>query len=261
MIGQTISHYKVLAKLGEGGMGVVYKAEDTRLKRLVALKFLPPQIMASEAEKNRFVHEARAAAALNHPNICTIHEIDEVDGQTFIAMEFIEGQSLKEKIEAGPPQLDEVVNIAMQVAEGLQAAHEKGVTHRDIKPANIMVTTKGQAKIMDFGLAKLTKQKTRLTQTGMTVGTLAYMSPEQAQGIDADHRTDIWSFGVVLYEMITGRLPFRGEYEAAITYAIMNVQPEPLARYKAGVSEGLQRIVDKALDKDRETRYQHIDEL
>jgi serine/threonine protein kinase len=208
MIGQTILHYKILAKLGEGGMGVVYKAEDTKLKRLVALKFLPSSIMASEAEKTRFIHEAQAAAALNHPNICTIYEINEIDEQAFIAMEFVEGQSLKEKIEDGPLKLDEALNIAMQVAEGLQAAHEKGITHRDIKPANVMITTKGQAKIMDFGLAKLAGQKTRLTKTGMTVGTLAYMSPEQIQGLDADARSDIFSFGVTLYEMLTRQLPF-----------------------------------------------------
>ncbi|MCI0555226.1 MAG: serine/threonine-protein kinase, partial [Anaerolineae bacterium] len=260
MIGQTISHYKILEKLGGGGMGVVYKAEDTKLKRFVALKFLPSSIMASEAEKTRFIHEAQAAAALDHPNICTIHEIDEADGQLFIAMAYIEGQSLKEKIESGPLKLGEALGIAMQVSEGLQAAHEKGITHRDIKPANIMVTPKGQAKIMDFGLAKLAGQS-RLTKTGMTMGTVAYMSPEQLQGIDVDHCSDIWSFGVVLYEMITGRLPFAAEYEAALAYSIMNETPKPLARYKADVSEGLQRVVDKALDKDRETRYQHMDDL
>jgi serine/threonine protein kinase len=200
MIGKIISHYKILAKLGEGGMGVVYKAEDTRLKRLVALKFLPSSIMASEAEKARFIHEAQAAAALNHPNICTIHEIDEAEGHLFIAMEFVEGQSLKEKVASGMLQVASVIDIAIQIAEGLQAAHEKKITHRDIKPANVMLTPKGQVKIMDFGLAKLAG-RSALTKEGMTLGTVAYMSPEQARGENVDHRTDIWAFGVVLYEI------------------------------------------------------------
>ncbi len=269
MIGKTISHYKILEKLGEGGMGVVYKAEDTKLKRLVALKFLPfrrahvePSFLrASEAEKTRFIHEAQAAAALNHPNICTIYEIDEADGQTFIAMEFVEGASLKEKIAAGPLKIDEAINLAAQIAEGLQAAHEKGITHRDIKPANVMITNKGQAKIMDFGLAKLADQKTRLTKTGMTVGTVAYMSPEQAQGADADHRSDIWSFGVMLYEMITGQHPFKGLYEQAVMYSIMNEEPEPMTGLRTGVPMELERIVNKAMRKDRSGRYQSVNEL
>ncbi len=261
MIGKTISHYKILAKLGEGGMGVVYKAEDKKLKRVVALKFLPSSMMAGESEKIRLVHEAQAAAALNHPNICTIYEIDEADGQQFIAMEFVEGASLKEKIAAGPLKIDEAINLATQVAEGLQAAHEKKITHRDIKPANIMITTKGQAKIMDFGLAKLAGQKTRLTKTGMTVGTVAYMSPEQAQGIDADHRTDIWALGVVLYEMITGLHPFKGDYEQAVMYSIMNEEPEPVTGLRTGVSMELERIVNKALAKKPLERYQHTDEI
>jgi len=261
MIGKTISHYKILEKLGEGGMGVVYKAEDTKLKRTVALKFLPSSIMASEAEKTRFVHEAQAAAALNHPNICTIHEIDEAEGHLFIAMEFVEGQSLKEKIASGMLQVAIVLDLAMQIAEGLQAAHEKGITHRDIKPANVMITNKGQAKIMDFGLAKLTGQKTRLTKTGMTVGTVAYMSPEQAQGIDADHRSDIWSFGVVLYEMLTGQSPFKGVYEQAVMYSILNENPEPITGLRTGVPMELERIVNKAMAKNTNERYQHVDEM
>jgi len=260
MIGKTISHYKILARLGEGGMGVVYKAEDTRLKRLVALKFLPPSIMASEAEKTRFIHEAQAAAALNHPNICMIFEIDEAEGQAFIAMEFIEGQSLKEKIEAGPLKLDEALSIAMQVAEGLQAAHEKQITHRDIKPANIMLTTKGQAKIMDFGLAKLAG-RSALTKEGTTVGTIAYMSPEQARGEEVDHRTDIWAFGVVLYEMITGQLPFKGEYEQAVVYSILCEEPKPLTGLHTGVPMELERVVNKAMAKKAGERHQHIDEM
>jgi len=272
MIDKQISHYKILTNLGEGGMGVVYKAEDTRLKRIVALKFLPPSMLVSEAEKTRFIHEAQAAAALNHPNICTIYEIDEVEGQSFIAMEFIEGQSLKEKIASGPAiplinvdgkagQVANVIDIAIQIGEGLLAAHEKGITHRDIKPANVMITNKGQAKIMDFGLAKLAGQKTRLTQTGMTVGTLAYMSPEQLQGIDADHRSDIWALGVVLYEILTGKLPFQGEYEAAMVYSILNEDPPPMISLRAGVPMELERIVNKAMAKNAKERYQHLDEI
>ena len=260
MIGRTISHYKIIEKLGEGGMGVVYKAEDTKLKRLVALKFLPSSIMASDAEKARFIHEAQAAAALNHPNICTIYEINEIDGQAFIAMEFIEGHSLKEKIEAGPLKLDEALGIAIQVAEGLQAAHEKKITHRDIKPANIMLTTKGQVKIMDFGLAKLAG-RSALTKEGTTLGTVAYMSPEQARGENVDHRTDIWASGVVLYEMITGQLPFKGEYEQAVMYSIMHEEPEPITGLRTGVPMELERIVNKALAKKTSLRYQNIADL
>ncbi len=260
MIGQTIAHYKILAKLGEGGMGVVYKAEDTKLKRLVALKFLPSSIMASEAEKTRFVHEAQAAAALNHPNICTIYEIDEAEGHLFIAMEFIEGHSLKEKIAAGPLKLDAALNIAMQVAEGLQAAHEKGITHRDIKPANIMITTKGQAKIMDFGLAKQAG-RTVVTKEGMTLGTAAYMSPEQAGGEEVDRRTDIWALGVVLYEMITGQMPFKGVYEQAVVYSILSENPEPITGLRTGVPMELERIVNKALAKKTSLRYQNVEDL
>jgi serine/threonine-protein kinase len=260
MIGQTISHYKILAKLGEGGMGVVYKAEDTKLKRIVALKFLSALALSGE-DKSRFLREAQAAAALNHPNICTIHAIDEVDGQMFIAMEFIEGQSLREKINAGPLKIDEAIKFAMQIADGLQAAHEKGITHRDIKSANIMITEKSQVKIMDFGLAKLARGGTMLTKEGMTLGTAAYMSPEQAQGEVVDHRTDIWSLGVVLYEMISGRLPFRGEYEAAMMYSIVNENPEPLTSLRSNVPMDLERVVAKMLAKNPAERYQHVDEL
>jgi TolB-like protein/Tfp pilus assembly protein PilF/predicted Ser/Thr protein kinase len=260
MIGQTISHYKILEKLGEGGMGVVYKAEDTKLKRIVALKFLSPFALGSAAEKARFVHEAQAAAALNHPNICTIYEIDEAEGQAFIAMEFVDGQSLKEKVASGMLQVANVIDIAIQIAEGLQAAHEKGITHRDIKPANVMITTKGQAKITDFGLAKLTG-RSRVTREGMTVGTIAYMSPEQGRGEEVDQRADIWSLGVVLYEMVTGQLPFKGEYEQAVVYSILNEEPEPLTGLRSGVPMELERIVLKALAKSPDERYQHADEL
>jgi TolB-like protein/Flp pilus assembly protein TadD/tRNA A-37 threonylcarbamoyl transferase component Bud32 len=260
MIGKTISHYKILEKLGEGGMGVVYKAQDTKLKRTVALKFLPPHISESGEEKERFIHEAQSASALNHPNITTIHEIDEFEGQMFIVMEYCEGKTLKQAIEKETLSVKKVLDIGIQVCEGLTAAHKKEIVHRDIKSDNIMITKDGQVKIMDFGLAKL-KGASKLTKTGTTLGTLQYMSPEQAQGIEVDQRSDIFSFGMVLYEMITGQLPFKGEHEAAIIYSIVNETPEPLARYKANVPEGLQRIVDKALKKDRNTRYQGAADL
>jgi len=260
MIGKTVSHYHILAKLGEGGMGIVYKAEDTKLKRLVALKFLPSSIMASEAEKARFIHEAQAAAALNHHNICTIHEIDEAEGHLFIAMEFVEGQSLKEKVSSNQLTVNSAIEIAIQIAEGLQAAHEKQITHRDIKPANIMLTPKGQVKITDFGLAKLAG-RTVITKEGITLGTVAFMSPEQGRGEEVDHRTDIWAFGVVLYEMITGQLPFRGEYDAAVMYSIMNETPEPITGLRTGVPMELERIAHKCLEKNPANRYQHADEL
>ena len=255
MIGKTISHYRILEKLGEGGMGVVYKAEDTKLDRIVALKFLPKHLLCDEEAKTRFVHEAKAASALDHPNIATIHEIDEVEGECFICMAYIEGQSLKELVRDKKLSIEEILRITIQIGEGLDAAHKRGITHRDIKSDNIMLTQEGTVKIMDFGLAKL-KGAPKLTKTGTTTGTMQYMSPEQAQGMEVDQRSDIFTFGVVLYEMITGQLPFKGEHEAAIIYSIVNETPEPLARYKANVPEGLQRMVDKALKKDLSTRYQ-----
>lgn len=249
MIGKTISHYKILEKLGEGGMGIVYKAQDTKLDRIVALKFLPEHLLCDEEAKKRFVHEAKAASALNHPNITTIYEINEVEGECFISMEYIDGKSIKKLIEEKGFSIEGILKIAIQIAEGLSAAHKKGITHRDIKTDNIMLTEEEVVKIMDFGLAKL-KGVTKLTRTGSTLGTLQYMSPEQSQGIEVDHRSDIFSFGVILYEMITGQLPFKGEHEASVIYSIVNETPEPLARYKANVPEGLQRIVDKVLKKD-----------
>ncbi|MFQ5864747.1 MAG: protein kinase [bacterium] len=263
MIGKIISHYRILEKLGEGGMGVVYKAEDTRLKRTVALKFLPLQAAVSEEDKARFVHEAQAAAALDHPNICTIYEINEAGGQTFIAMAYVEGQSLKDEIQASLPKvlnLRKVLEHAIQIAEGLQAAHEKGIVHRDIKPANILITETGRVRITDFGLAKLAG-RTQLTKEGTSMGTAAYMSPEQAQGAEVDHRTDIWSFGVMLYEMVSGQLPFQGDYEQAVIYSIMNEEPEALTGLRSGVPMELERIVTKALAKNPAERYQHADEL
>jgi serine/threonine protein kinase/Tfp pilus assembly protein PilF len=260
MIGQTISHYKILEKLGEGGMGVVYRAHDTKLDRDVALKFLPHYLTSDPAEKERFYHEARAAASLTHQNIAVVHEIDEQDGQVFIAMEYVEGKTVKQVVQGEPLPIRQVLDIAIQVCEGLVAAHEKGIVHRDIKSDNIIVTSKGQAKITDFGLAKL-KGATKLTKAGSTLGTAAYMSPEQAQGEDVDHRSDIFSFGVVLYELLTGKLPFRGEHQAALLYSLVNEEPAPIARFNEKVTPEADRIVAKALEKHREDRYQHVDDL
>jgi serine/threonine protein kinase/tetratricopeptide (TPR) repeat protein len=260
MIGKTISHYKILEKIGEGGMGVVYKAQDTKLDRIVALKFLPKHLTSDPVEKERFVHEAKAASALNHPNVTTIYEIDEFEGQMFIVMEYCEGKTLKQIIEKETLSVRKVLDIGIQICEGLTVAHEKGIVHRDIKSANIMLTPRGQVKIMDFGLAKL-KGATKLTKTRSTLGTLAYMSPEQAQGEEVDSRSDIFSFGVVLYELLTGKLPFGGEHHAAIIYSIINEDPQPVARFNNQVSAKLEDIVFKALAKDKEERYQHIDDL
>ncbi len=261
MIGQTISHYKILEKLGEGGMGVVYKAQDLKLDRLVALKFLPQNITPTEAEKKRFIHEAKAASSLDHPNICTVFEIDETpDGQMFLAMAFYEGAPLSEKIKQGPVKIDEALEMTIQAAEGLQAAHERGITHRDIKSSNLMLTEKGQVKLMDFGLAKTTGA-TMLTKSGATVGTVPYMSPEQARGEKVDHRTDIWSLGVVLYEMIAGRLPFQSAYSEAIVYSILNQEPPPLTSLRSDVPMEVERIVKKAMAKSRDERYQRVEEM
>ncbi len=258
MIGKTISHYKIIEEIGRGGMGVVYKAEDTKLDRTVALKFLTA--VGDDEDRARFVQEAKAAASLNHPNICTIFEIDEVEDQYFIAMEHVDGRSLKEMIASGPLGIDEAVDIAMQVARGLRAAEEGGIVHRDIKSANVMITRRGEAKIMDFGLAKAAGG-TQLTREGTTLGTVAYMSPEQVRGERIDRRTDIWSLGAVLYEMLAGRRPFTGDYDQAVMYSILNEDPEPLTGVRTGVPPELERIVNKALSKNRDERYQHADEL
>ena len=264
MIGKTISHYKILEKLGEGGMGVVYKAEDTRLKRTVALKFLPPEWTGDPEAKKRFIHEAQAASALDHSNICTVHAIEEIkiedSDRMFMVMACYEGETLKEKIQKGPLSLEEAVDIAAQIAEGLHEAHEKKIVHRDLKSANVMLTSKGQVKIMDFGLAKL-RGRTKLTRTGTTLGTVAYMSPEQARGEEVDRRTDIWSLGVILFEMLTGKLPFKGDYEQAVMYSILNETQEPVTGLRSGVPIELERIVNKALSKDPRERYQHVEEL
>jgi serine/threonine protein kinase/Tfp pilus assembly protein PilF len=260
MIGKTISRYRILEKLGEGGMGVVYKAEDTKLKRIVALKFLSPQAIGTEEDKTRFVQEAQAAAALNHPNICTIYEIDEYENQPFIAMECIEGENLKAKIKSGPLQLDEAARIAIEITEGLQEAHSKGIIHRDIKSANIMLTAAGRVKVMDFGLAK-SPDRTQLTQSGTMIGTVAYMSPEQGRGDPVDLRTDIWSLGIVLYEMITGELPFKSDYEQATIYRIMNEEPPSIKSRRSDVPEKLERIIGKTLVKETRKRYESAEAL
>ena len=241
-------------------MGVVYKAEDTKLERSVALKFLPAHLLGNEDVRKRFEREAKAAAALHHPNICPVYEIDEAEGRSFISMAFIDGESLDKKIAKGPLTLDQASDVAQQVARGLEAAHEKGIFHRDIKPENIIVDPKGHTTIMDFGLAQLT-EASRLTRADETMGTVAYMSPEQTEGSGTDHRTDIWSLGVVMYEMISGQQPFRGDYDKAVMYSILNEQPEPLTAVRTGIPMELERVVGKCLDKHSSRRYQNIADL
>ena len=264
MIGQTISHYKILEKLGEGGMGVVYKAQDLKLDRAVAIKFLPSHLSASEENKARFIQEARATAALNHPNILNVYDIDEQDNGMFFVMEYVDGKTLKSHITSlkageGIP-VSQSINWTILIAQGLIAAHEKGIVHRDIKPENIMLTKDGIPKIMDFGIAKL-KGGTGLTRTGTSLGTLSYMSSEQAQGMSADHRSDIWSLGVVFYEMLTSELPFRGEHEAALMYLIVNDQPPVPSQIDRRVPPQVDSIVLKMLEKDRSMRYQSMEEV
>lgn len=261
MTGKTVSHYKISDKLGEGGMGVVYKAEDINLERSVALKFLPPHLSNQEEDKKRFIREAKAASVLEHNNICTIHEISEAeDGQLFIVMSYLEGKTLREKIDTAPLKVEEAVDISIQIAEGLKFAHSKGIIHRDIKPANIMLTTDGTVKIMDFGLAK-TGSSTKLTQMGTTLGTFSYMSPEQSQGREVDQRADIWSLGASLFELLTGQLPFKGDYEQAVIYSILNQEPEPLTSLRSNIPLELERIVQKLLAKDPDERYQSMTDV
>jgi serine/threonine protein kinase/Tfp pilus assembly protein PilF len=260
MIGRTVSHYRITEKLGEGGMGVVYRAEDTRLNRIVALKFLSPRSGSDEGEKDRLLREARAAAALDHPNICPVYEIDEAGGHAFIAMACVEGRSLAAMIADGALSLDDALSYAIQMADGLSAAHSKGIVHRDIKPGNVMVSPNGQVRIMDFGLAGRF-EPVSVGDRATTSGTAAYMSPEQLRGEQADARSDTWALGVVLHEMLTGKRPFQGVYEQAIVYSVLNLEPEPVSSARPDVPEGLARVIAKALEKDQENRYQTAGEF
>jgi len=261
MIGKTVSHYEIIEEIGGGGMGVVYKARDTKLDRFVALKFLSPHLVQTPDEKTRFTREAKAASSLDHPNICNIHEIDETeDGRMFIAMGYYEGESLADRIKRGPLPIDEAVSIAAQIAQGLANAHENDIVHRDIKPANIIVTKDDVAKIVDFGLAKLAN-KTLITKEGSTLGTISYMSPEQGRGEDVDGRTDLWSLGVVLYEMVTGRRPFEGDYEQTVIYNILNTEAKPAKAIRGDSPDALNAIIERTLQKKPQSRFGSMDEL